>query len=116
MTLTYNIGQGSKRYRSGDLGGCTASPRTDSPTNKRCVYIPVETKDGTYNLTLTFTAKNAAGETLTETKGNHHGQRHMYEDDFTGNSVSPSTPASIRRPLLSGFTFPANHAKTILET
>ena len=55
--------------------------------NKRCIYIPVETADGTYTLTFTVTAKNAAGEALSDTqtatvvvKGN------MYEDDFTGDS------------------------------
>ena len=59
----------------------------ESPLGKRCIYIPVETADGTYTLTFTVTAKNAAGEALSDTqtatvvvKGN------MYEDDFTGDS------------------------------
>ena len=89
LKLTYNFGEGNETVKLEETGTKTfelpANP--SSPTNKRCVYIPVATPDGTYTITLTMTAKNAAGETLTvtataqiEVKGN------MYEDDFTGNS------------------------------
>ena len=89
MTMTYNFGQGSKTVTLQETSaGVFSFPKnSDSPTNKRCVYIPVETKDGSYTLTLTFTAKNAAGESLTETKTATITVRGtMYEDDFTGNS------------------------------
>jgi hypothetical protein len=89
MTMTYNFGQGIKTVTLQETSsGVFSFPKnTDSPTNKRCVYIPVETKNGSYMLTLTFTAKNAAGETLTETKTATITVRGtMYEDDFTGNS------------------------------
>jgi hypothetical protein len=89
MTMTYNFGQGSKTVTLQETSsGVFCFPKnSDCPTNKRCVYIPVETKDGSYTLTLTFTAKNAAGETLTETKtATVTVLGTMYEDDFTGNS------------------------------
>ena len=89
MTMTYNFGQGSKTVTLQETSsGMFCFPKnSDSPTNKRCIYIPVDTKDGTYTLTLTFTAKNVAGETLTETKtATITVKGTMYEDDFTGNS------------------------------
>jgi hypothetical protein len=89
MTMTYNFGQGGKTVtlQEASTGVFSFPGNSDSPTNKRCVYIPVETKDGSYTLTLTFTAINAAGETLPETKTATVTVRGtMYEDDFTGNS------------------------------
>jgi len=89
IIMSYNFGQGNKTVTLQETSSGTFSfpKNSESPTNKRCVYIPVETKDGTYTLTLTFTAKNAAGETLTETKTATITVRGtMYEDDFTGNS------------------------------
>lgn len=89
VVMTYNFGQGSKTVVLEETSkGIFEYPvNAESPLNKRCVYIPVETADGTYTLTFTVTAKNAAGEELTDTqtatvvvKGN------MYEDDFTGDS------------------------------
>lgn len=89
LTATYNFGFGSKSVTLQETSnGVFAFPvNAASPTGSRCVYIPVETADETYTLTITVTAKNAAGEVLTETKtatvvvkGN------MYEDDFTGDS------------------------------
>lgn len=89
LTMTYNFGFGSKSVTLQEtLNGVFAFPvNAASPTGSRCVYIPVETADGTYTLTITVTAQNATGEVLTETKtatvvvkGN------MYEDDFTGDS------------------------------
>ena len=86
LTMTYNFGFGSKSVTLQETSnGVFAFPvNAASPTGSRCVYIPVETADGTYTLTITVTAKNAAGEVLTETKtakvvvkGN------MYEDDFS---------------------------------
>ena len=89
MTMTYNFGQGSKTVTLQETSaGVFSFPENhDSPTNKRCIYIPVETKDGSYTLTLTFTAKNAAGKVLTETKTVTVAVRGtMFEDDFTGDS------------------------------
>lgn len=89
VVMTYNFGQGSKTVvlEETSKGTFEYPVNVESPLNKRCVYIPVETADGTYTLTFTVTAKNAAGEELTDTqtatvvvKGN------MYEDDFTGDS------------------------------
>jgi hypothetical protein len=86
MTMSYNFGQGIKTEALQETSsGVFSFPKnSDSPSNKRCVYIPVETKDGTYTLTLTLTAKNAAGDTLTETKtATVNVQGNMYEDDFS---------------------------------
>ena len=89
VVATYNFGKGNKTIALEETSkGTFEYPvNAESPLNKRCVYIPVETADGTYTLTFTVTAKNAAGEELTDTqtatvvvKGN------MYEDDFTGDS------------------------------
>ena len=89
LTMTYNFGQGLKTVILEEgTGGIFHFPENvDSPLDKRCVYIPVETPDGDYTLTFTLTAKDAAGSVLTETdtaivriRGN------MYQDDFTGDS------------------------------
>jgi hypothetical protein len=89
LTMIYNFGFGNKSVTLQETSnGVFAFPiNAASPTGSRCVYIPVETSDGTYTLTITVIAKNAAGEVLTETKtatvvvkGN------MYQDDFTADS------------------------------
>lgn len=89
VVVTYNFGKGAKTVALEETSkGTFEYPvNADSPLDKRCIYIPVETADGTYTLTFTVTAKNAAGEVLSDTqtatvvvKGN------MYEDDFTGDS------------------------------
>ena len=89
VVVTYNFGKGAKTIVMEETSkGIFEYPvNAESPLGKRCIYIPVETADGTYTLTFTVTAKNAAGEALSDTqtatvvvKGN------MYEDDFTGDS------------------------------
>lgn len=89
VVMTYNFGQGTKSVVLEETGTGTFEfpENAESPMGNRCVYIPVDTADGTYTLTFTVTAKNAAGEVLSDTltssvvvKGN------MYEDDFTGDS------------------------------
>ena len=89
MTMAYNFGDGAKviAMEETHAGTFEYPVNAQSPLNKRCVYIPVATADGTYTLTFTISGKNAAGEVLTDTqtaavvvKGN------MYEDDFTGDS------------------------------
>ena len=89
VVVTYNFGDGAKTIvmEETSKGTFEYPVNAQSPLGKRCVYIPVETADGTYTLTFTVTAKNAAGEVLSDTqtatvvvKGN------MYEDDFTGDS------------------------------
>lgn len=89
VVVTYNFGEGAKTIvmEETSKGTFEYPVNAESPLGKRCIYIPVETADGTYTLTFTVTAKNAAGEALSDTqtatvvvKGN------MYEDDFTGDS------------------------------
>ena len=89
LTMTYDFGFGEKTVVLEETGRFVFEypVNSQSPLGKRCVYIPVETLDGTYTLTFTLTAKNVEGEVLTETstatvvvRGN------MYEDDFTGDS------------------------------
>ena len=89
VVVTYNFGKGVKTVvmEETSKGTFEYPVNAESPLGKRCIYIPVETADGTYTLTFTVTAKNAAGEVLSDTqtatvvvKGN------MYEDDFTGDS------------------------------
>ena len=89
VVVTYNFGKGAKTIvmEETSKGTFEYPVNAESPLGKRCIYIPVETADGTYTLTFTVTAKNAAGEALSDTqtatgvvKGN------MYEDDFTGDS------------------------------
>jgi hypothetical protein len=89
LVMSYNFGDGAKTVTLEE----TASGRFEfpvnaaSPTRARCVYIPVATADGSYTLTYTMTAKNAAGETLTKTSTTTLTvQGSMYEDDFTGDS------------------------------
>ena len=89
VVVTYNFGKGAKTIvmEETSKGTFEYPVNAESPLGKRCIYIPVETADGTYTLTFTVTAKTAAGEALSDTqtatvvvKGN------MYEDDFTGDS------------------------------
>ena len=89
VVVTYIFGKGAKTIvmEETSKGTFEYPVNAESPMGKRCIYIPVETADGTYTLTFTVTAKNAAGEALSDTqtatvvvKGN------MFEDDFTGDS------------------------------
>ncbi len=89
VVLTYNFGGGEKSVTMiSGTGGYVLPVNSASPTGANCIYIPVETKDGTYTLTATATGtdvntglavKSTATGTIT-VKGS------MYEDDFTGNS------------------------------
>ena len=87
--MAYNFGNGAKVITMEEsVAGTFEYPvNAQSPLDKRCVYIPAATADGTYTLTFTISGKNAAGEVLMDTqtaavvvKGS------MYEDDFTGDS------------------------------
>ena len=89
VTVQYDFGNGIKTVILEETrrGSFEYPVNAESPLGKRCIYIPVDTADGTYTLTFTVIAKNAAGEALSDTqtatvvvKGN------MYEDDFTGDS------------------------------
>ena len=89
VVMTYNFGSGTMTIvlEETSKGTFEYPVNAESPLNKRCVYIPVETADGTYTLTFTVTAKNAAGELLTDTQtGTVVVKGNMYEDDFTGDS------------------------------
>lgn len=89
LVMTYNFGSGSKSVTLEETGRGTFEYPVNaaSPNRSRCVYIPVAAQDGDYTLTFTVTAKNAAGELLTQTRSARvvvHGN--MYEDDFTGDA------------------------------
>ena len=89
MVMTYNFGSGNKTVtlQETSAGNFEFPKNSSSPSRQRCVYIPVETKDGTYTLTLTFTATKADGTALTEMKTSTITVKgSMYEDDFTGDS------------------------------
>ena len=88
VTLSYNFGDGAKSVTLQKSIGVYVLPiNTSSKTLARCVYIPVATADGTYTLTVTVTAKNAAGELLSDTaSATITVLGSMYEDDFTGDS------------------------------
>jgi hypothetical protein len=89
LVMTYNFGDGVKTVvlEETTSGRFEFPVNASSPTGARCVYIPVATADGTYTLTYTMTAKNAADETLTKTSSTTLTVKgSMYEDDFTGDS------------------------------
>ena len=88
VTLSYNFGSGRKSVTLRESGSKFVLPvNPDSPTGARCVYIPVETKDGSYTLTATVTALDADGNTVTDSAtGTVTVLGSMYEDDFTGDS------------------------------
>lgn len=88
VTATYDFGQGSKTVSLQETSkGVFQFPKNNSsPKKHRCVYIPVETKDGVYSMIFTITGYNALGERLTsqmsttiQVAGN------MHEDDFTSD-------------------------------
>ena len=88
VTLSYNFGAGKKTVTLTEVGGKYVLPvNPDSVSNARCVYIPVETPDGSYTLTASVSARDADGNTVTDSAtavvtvlGS------MYEDDFTADS------------------------------
>jgi hypothetical protein len=94
VTASYNF-TSAKNVSLESVGGTWQFPVSGSSvTGARKIYIPVETKDGTYTITFTVkaldpqaTALTGSNVYLTETrsvtiiiKGS------MFEDDFTGNS------------------------------
>ena len=89
MTMTYNFGDGVETVTLEEISpfNFVFPKNSKSPYRNRCVYIPVETLDGPYTLTLTFTGKDPDGNIITDVntdtiivKGS------MYEDDFVGDS------------------------------
>ncbi len=88
VAVSYNFGGGNRTVRLEKSGDSYVFPKnSDSPTGARCVYIPAATKDGRYSLTVSVTAKNFAGETVSDSRSatvNVKGS--MYEDDFTADS------------------------------
>lgn len=59
----------------------------ESRAGYRCVYVPVGTPDGVYDLKVTVTAKDASGaEVRAERTARLTVRGSMYEDDFTGDS------------------------------
>ncbi len=88
VVLTYDFGGGTRTVTMAKSGSSYILPvNSASPTGARVIYIPVETADATYTLTVTVTAKNAAGQTVTDTATSTVTVLgSMYEDDFTGDS------------------------------
>ena len=88
VTLSYNFGSGRKTVTMKESGSRFVLPvNPDSPTGARCVYIPVDTKDGSYTLTAAVSALDADGSTVTDSAaGTVTVLGSMYEDDFTGDS------------------------------
>ena len=94
VTASYNF-TGVKTVTLENIGGTWQFPvNRSSATGARKIYIPVETKDGTYTITFTVraldpqaTALTGSNVYLTSTKSATVTIRgSMFEDDFTGNS------------------------------
>ncbi|SBW01108.1 exported hypothetical protein [uncultured Eubacteriales bacterium] len=94
VTASYNF-TSTKTVSLESVGGTWQFPVSGSSvTGARKIYIPVETKDGTYTITFTVkaldpqaTALTGSNVYLTSTKSVTVTIRgSMYEDDFTGNS------------------------------
>lgn len=94
VTASYNF-TSAKTVSLENVGGTWQFPVSGSSvTGARKIYIPVETKDGTYTITFTVkaldpqaTALTGSNVYLTSTKSITVTIRgSMYEDDFTGNS------------------------------
>ena len=94
VTASYNF-TSAKTASLESVGGTWQFPVSGSSvTGARKIYIPVETKDGTYTITFTVkaldpqaTALTGSNVYLTSTKSVTVTIRgSMYEDDFTGNS------------------------------
>jgi hypothetical protein len=104
VTAQYNFGSGEKTIALAETAtGVFQFPvNAQSTQNYRCVYIPVDTQDGTYTITFTITATDAAGNTLTDTKTNTliiKGT--MYSDDATGDSDSVKNYARYYQKVLA---------------
>lgn len=94
VTASYNF-TGAKTIALENVGGTWQFPvNSSSVTGARKIYIPVETKDGTYTITFTVkaldpqaTALTGSNVYLTSTKtATIIVKGSMFEDDFTGNS------------------------------
>ena len=94
VTASYNF-TSAKTVSLESVGGTWQFPVSGSSvTGARKIYIPVETKDGTYTIAFTIraldpqaTALTGSNVYLTSTKSVTVTIRgSMYEDDFTGNS------------------------------
>ncbi len=94
VTASYNF-TSAKTVSLENVGGTWQFPvNGSSVTGARKIYIPVETKDGTYTITFTVraldpqtTALTGSNVYLTSTKSATVTIRgSMFEDDFTGNS------------------------------
>ena len=94
VTASYNF-TSAKTVSLENVGGVWQFPVSGSSvTGARKIYIPVETKDGTYTITFTVkaldpqaTALTGSNVYLTSTKSATVTIRgSMFEDDFTGNS------------------------------
>ncbi|MEG1492131.1 MAG: hypothetical protein RR394_07745, partial [Oscillospiraceae bacterium] len=89
VTAEYKFGKAKQSVKLVETssGNFSFPINPKSTTAGRCVYIPVETKDGKYTITFTVTGTDAAGKTLTATSTNTITIKgNMYEDDFTGES------------------------------
>jgi len=87
VTASYDF-TSAKTVSLENVGGTWQFPvNSSSVAGARKIYIPVETKDGTYTITFNIKALDPQDVYLTDTKSiaiTINGS--MYEDDFTGNS------------------------------
>lgn len=88
VTASYNFGSGTKtlRLEKAANGNFMFPVNSESATAKRCVYIPVETKDGSYTITFTVSGTDGHGAAITATKQSTLTIKgSMFDDDFTGD-------------------------------
>ena len=89
VTASYDWGQGKRgtvNMEQGSGSNWVFPVDTTSPTRARKLYVPVATKDGTYNITFTATISDDKGNSLSDTKTVQVVVKGtMYEDDFTGD-------------------------------
>lgn len=94
VTASYNF-TGAKTIALENVGGTWKFPvNNSSVTGARKIYIPVETKDGTYTITFTVKALDPQATALTGSNVYLNSTKtatitvkgSMFEDDFTGNS------------------------------
>ncbi len=88
VTASYDFGNGTRTIALADMGSGSFefSVNSQSPTAKRCVYIPVETKDDSYTVTFTVNGTDGNGKVIKATKQSKLTVKgSMFDDDFTGD-------------------------------
>ena len=89
VKATYHFGNGTKTtvLEESSHGVFSFPKNAQSPIDARCIYVPVETKDGNYAIAFTISATNADGDTISKsTTETIKILGDMYADDFTGDA------------------------------